>query len=729
MSLELEQSHVSLDVQPLSKPLPSRKGGSPNRGGSNNKAANKQHQQKEAAAATPADTDTTVDTSFGSRSSNHTALFIRDNSLDGGGVETSRITVNTHNSILNITEEEDDEEGSEIPIETSFLLDPDGALHGDDDDHLSVVSDDRSQPQFQCIPQTPPACRSSWKSSWCEHPVVSSSSHTHEMATPNNHNNPNHHKSTTTTTPTTTTSPSEQVAAMKEASLLDFLDGLCSAGNKPLSVPTEQDAALVWEQYRRVLEYDIMELLGCSNPPDQDEIHRVWQFNLTTAASSADCHACAMPGAGAATACSSTTPPLGTSTSSPGRGGVGEDQQQQHQQQQQQRRSRRRQWRERAMYVHRLRMERSSSPSSVVIPTSKCRSMDDRLWSNHATSSSSSSSSYSQYYNPLGSTAWSSAFGLFGGSTTTPSSATTTTVGPGLDPTLLYSQDGGEATTGYDSDPEERTALVLNQQQSSNRRRGSSNKNNKTSNPSSRSIGSPDSTTGEHSESYNPATGSDTTNNDSNNNMFDMVQETLNMSWTVTWYPRKKAGDDATSSSNNNNMADPRPVQIWIERGTLIEMNTVMLEPNLMWRETFHPELETKRKLNKSSQKPHYIRLLNLCRVLTPDSLDKSRYPLVRPACGILIRTSDGQEHVFETKTREEREDLVRRWKLTTARFATLAVLEDLETICREFFSPMVTSRMLVPDYGKLETDDSGAAAALDEDCMSSPAIEQELEE
>jgi hypothetical protein len=33
------------------------------------------------------------------------------------------------------------------------------------------------------------------------------------------------------------------------------------------------------------------------------------------------------------------------------------------------------------------------------------------------------------------------------------------------------------------------------------------------------------------------------------------------------------------------------------------------------------------------------------------------------------------------------------------ARFATLAVLEDMRAITLEFFSPMITSQMLVPDY------------------------------
>jgi hypothetical protein len=64
-----------------------------------------------------------------------------------------------------------------------------------------------------------------------------------------------------------------------------------------------------------------------------------------------------------------------------------------------------------------------------------------------------------------------------------------------------------------------------------------------------------------------------------------------------------------------------------------------------------------------------------------------------------LIRTSDGQEHLFETKTSRECDEMVRQWKLTTVQLATLAVMEDLETISQEFFSPLVANCMLVPHY------------------------------
>ncbi|KAL7558197.1 hypothetical protein ACA910_009420 [Epithemia clementina (nom. ined.)] len=645
MSLEIEQTHFSLDtllVQPMATPTKRHRDSSSRSHGvmSASHHCTQKPEQDDSTAASSSVPDTTRETSFGStRSSGHTALFIRDTSIDGGpgGVETSRITVNTHNSILNITEEDDDEEGSEIPIEKSFLFEDaeDSIIL----DHLSIVSDDRSSHHaaatHYCIPQSA-TCRSS-KSSWCENlplppPVYSSA----EMA-------------------------------KKDASLLDFFDGSRStpAGGGSHSQMTRK-RLLCGSNIAPVLEYDIMELLGCSNPPDQDEINRVWHFNLVPTS------ACNVP-AVATTNSTGGGPTLGSTL---------------HDTWNHSRKARRRQWRERAMYVHRLRIERSSSPSSVISPPSsfpiptKCRSMDDRLWSaNH------------DHYNTQ-SSAWSSAFGLFS-STREPEPHDPNPRAPSvreMDPTLLLSDDRGD---GYDSDPEEHVFwpepnLFHNSKKTSNSTR-----------PSSRcSNSSRDDVASVHSRrSYIDASFS------SSSNIFDTVQETLNMNWTVTWYPRR----------SNGTIGEPRTVHIWIERGTLIEMNTVMLEPNLMWRETFHPELETKRKLNKSSQKPHYIRLLNLCRVLTQD-IDRKRYPLVRSSCCVLIRTSDGQEHLFETKTRSERNELVRRWKLTTARFATLAVLEDLETICKEFFSPMVTSRMLVPDYTKLDEDENDILGEVDDE-------------
>ena len=73
-----------------------------------------------------------------------------------------------------------------------------------------------------------------------------------------------------------------------------------------------------------------------------------------------------------------------------------------------------------------------------------------------------------------------------------------------------------------------------------------------------------------------------------------IVQESLNLTWTLTLHPEDSRQNQPICSS------------VWVERGTLVQNNTVMLEPNLMWREAYQPDI-SKRKLSLSSQKPHSI--------------------------------------------------------------------------------------------------------------------------
>jgi hypothetical protein len=137
----------------------------------------------------------------------------------------------------------------------------------------------------------------------------------------------------------------------------------------------------------------------------------------------------------------------------------------------------------------------------------------------------------------------------------------------------------------------------------------------------------------------------------------------------------------------------PTTVNIWIERGTVITQSGVVVEPTLMWRDAYQPSL-SKHKLNASSQKPWAMRLLNTCRI-APLTGNDSNYPLARPSCSLYLRTCNGQEFLLETASPQECKILCERWKLVVARFASLAVMEDIDSIAKEFFHPTVTSQML----------------------------------
>ncbi len=144
-----------------------------------------------------------------------------------------------------------------------------------------------------------------------------------------------------------------------------------------------------------------------------------------------------------------------------------------------------------------------------------------------------------------------------------------------------------------------------------------------------------------------------------------------------------------TAVSPDLTAQSPRAVCLWFERGNRIRGNNI-LEPKLMWRDAYHPELSTRRKLNDSITKgPNQICLLSICRILdVKDHIDRHLYPFAKRSCSFLIRTCDDEEYLFETQSEKERDDLVYLWKLVVARLASQAVVGDGDKMVGEFFVP-----------------------------------------
>jgi len=192
------------------------------------------------------------------------------------------------------------------------------------------------------------------------------------------------------------------------------------------------------------------------------------------------------------------------------------------------------------------------------------------------------------------------------------------------------------------------------------------------------------------------------------------VQDALNCTWTLTWHPavnqspikgsktkmkiRKSldkskmsstSSSDDTSKNNSKMPKSPRCIQLWFERGNRIRGNDIV-EPKLMWRNAYHPELATHRKLNDSTIKgPYQVCLLSICRILEiNDSIDRKKYPFAKKSCSFLIRTCDDEEYMFEAPTEEERNHNVYMWKLVVARLASQAVVGDGNKMVGEFFVP-----------------------------------------
>ena len=108
-----------------------------------------------------------------------------------------------------------------------------------------------------------------------------------------------------------------------------------------------------------------------------------------------------------------------------------------------------------------------------------------------------------------------------------------------------------------------------------------------------------------------------------------------------------------------------------------------------MWRDAYHPDLASQRKLNFSTTKgPRQICLLSICRIIEAQKIDRKKYPFVKKSCSFLIRTSDDEEFVFEAMNQKQRDHIVHMWKLVVARLASQAVVGDGEGMVGEFFVP-----------------------------------------
>ena len=151
-----------------------------------------------------------------------------------------------------------------------------------------------------------------------------------------------------------------------------------------------------------------------------------------------------------------------------------------------------------------------------------------------------------------------------------------------------------------------------------------------------------------------------------------MVRESMNQNWDLVWHTEKSSV----------------PVRAWFERGTIV--GGIMLEPALVWRHSN----------NECTQ----LRFLNICRVLAATPKEQRRASiLARPSCTLRLMTSTGEEFFMEAPSMARRNEIVDTWKMCIARFATLAVLEDLDNIQKEFFHAI--SHSFVPDVEETMDD------------------------
>jgi len=126
----------------------------------------------------------------------------------------------------------------------------------------------------------------------------------------------------------------------------------------------------------------------------------------------------------------------------------------------------------------------------------------------------------------------------------------------------------------------------------------------------------------------------------------------------------------------------PVTVKVWCEMGT--RLKSKVIQPKLMWQESYEPELHQNRRLALACQS---IDLLTIVRILKPTYLDRDEYPFAIPDHSFLVHSLDGDVFLFETENTIERDLFVGGLKLAVARLASMIIVSD-DAMFYEFFSP-----------------------------------------
>lgn len=177
------------------------------------------------------------------------------------------------------------------------------------------------------------------------------------------------------------------------------------------------------------------------------------------------------------------------------------------------------------------------------------------------------------------------------------------------------------------------------------------------------------------------------------------VQDALNSRWRLDWHHVAPKGNSALLHRQ------PKACEVWIERGYR-RNHTEIVEPKLMWRELSQPGLQ-QGVLTDSTMNPYRASLFAIRRIVpvadgddwqrmcfddqTPCQMNAWK-PMAKPNCLIAVRSSVGQDYLFEASCPEERDRIVHLWKMTTARLVSHAVAGNICMMMEEFFNEAAIS-------------------------------------
>lgn len=167
----------------------------------------------------------------------------------------------------------------------------------------------------------------------------------------------------------------------------------------------------------------------------------------------------------------------------------------------------------------------------------------------------------------------------------------------------------------------------------------------------------------------------------------DDVQNALNSKWVLQWHITPVRDAKVRTHA-------PKIVELWIERGYR-RNRTEIVDPKLMWRDLHQPDLFNKRKLTGSALCPYRLSLFAIRRVTqvkNEDGWDKLNMSLPCPLLTdlnrlLVVRSSLGDDFIFEASCAEESLRIVNSLKMVTARLVSHAVVGHGELMVNEFFN------------------------------------------
>jgi hypothetical protein len=155
-----------------------------------------------------------------------------------------------------------------------------------------------------------------------------------------------------------------------------------------------------------------------------------------------------------------------------------------------------------------------------------------------------------------------------------------------------------------------------------------------------------------------------------------LIEDTINTQRILIWHQK----------SNNGCVKNRKPfhVKALIEMGSILKQK--LIYPKFSWRKLNEGCSKQSSSTSFSSEAPHSIELLHICRVIPIDNVDRGYFPFAKKKrCFLVGDLSDAE--LFEACSTKERDRIVQGLKLTVARLGAMTFFNS-EAVFDSFFTP-----------------------------------------